>query len=146
MAVSLWSEAQGLHIEIYNIDGTHKRVIEIEDAKMLYPEFSFDNQYLLFTSNLDQAYEVHAIRLEDDAHFRVTNSVAGAVEAAPSPDGEYIALVQYGVGGFGLERLPFEPDRWERVDPSRLQVTRIDLAGDSPLAGNIHICRRIGDF
>ena len=134
LVLSIWDEARGIHLRMYDKDGVQTRVIEIEDAKMLYPKFSFDGKFLLFSSNMEGAYEVHALRLEDNAHFQVTNSIAGSIEATPSPDGEYLALIQYSVTGFGLERLPFEPERWQRIDPTPIEITDIDadgLSGDS---------------
>jgi len=81
------------------------------------PEPTPDGRFVLFSTDRGGVYNVHALDLASGEVRRVTNVLGGAFWPAASPDGTAIAFSTWGVRGYDLAVLPYDPASWLRADP-----------------------------
>lgn len=71
--------------------------------------FSPDGRFLVFSSDRDGVYNLYAADWKARRLFRLTNVLGALIEPAVSPDGKTLAAASYGVKGFDIVELPFDP-------------------------------------
>ncbi len=79
------------------------------------PAWTPDGRHLVFTSDRDGVYNLYAYELATKKLFRITNVVGGLIEPAVSPDGKTLACASFGVKGWDIATLPWEPKAWRQV-------------------------------
>jgi hypothetical protein len=93
-------------------NGQFRPWIGFRNASIYDASWSADGKWLLFTADLPGTLQVHALRLEDDRIFQVTDDVYAAMEPSFSPDGQRLAYVVYRDERFDLVVDGVEPGGW----------------------------------
>ncbi len=97
------------------------------------PAWSPDGRYLLWAADREGAYDIYAVKWSEATPessdttrrvWRVTRTLGGATDPDVSPDGRWLAYVAQHPEGFRVERIPFDPDRWQPAGPSRRRLRR----------------------
>lgn len=79
------------------------------------PAWTPDGRHLVFASDREGVYNLYAYELATRKLFRMTNVVGGLIEPAVSPDGQRVACASYGVKGWDVATLPWDPASWRQV-------------------------------
>jgi hypothetical protein len=127
VAFSGWRE--GGYRDIYVYDrrtGVTERITAGRHMD-LSPTWSPDGRFVLFSSDRDDVFNIHAYDTETGRLHQVSNVLGGAFEPAVSHDGEQIAYIGLSSSGFDLWVMDFDPERWLAVMPS---VDDLPLAED----------------
>ncbi len=82
-----------------------------DHALHMHPTWSPDGRHLLYSADYDGVYDIHALRLEDGARFRITSAETGAFAPDVSPDGARLAFLLYGGHGYDIHALPLALDQ-----------------------------------
>jgi len=80
------------------------------------PNWSADGQYLYFSSDRSNIFNLYAYTLKDQQLFRLTNVTGGAFEPAISPNGDEMAFIQYHATGYELHLTETENLLWKLID------------------------------
>ena len=119
IAVSIWHPGGYQDIHILNSDGSDppqaERVTH-DRARNLFPTWSPDGKYLLFSSDRSGVANLYAYCLKTQIFWQVTNLVGGVFESTVSPDGKKIIFTGYSSDGFDLYQMDFSPDEWWEVE------------------------------
>ena len=106
------------------------------------PAWTPDGRHLIFVSDRDGAYNLYAYELAGRKLFRMTNVVGGLIEPSVSPDGKTVACASYGVRGWDIATLPFEPKAWT---PVPLPAGEAGLAQPAPAVSPVAYPAQIYD-
>ncbi|MDB5098116.1 MAG: tolB protein precursor [Cyanobacteria bacterium RYN_339] len=79
------------------------------------PTWTKDGKYLVFASDRDGTFNLYAYEEKARKLFRMTNVASGLIEPALSPDGKTIAASLYGVKGWDVATIPWDPATWREV-------------------------------
>ncbi len=118
IAVSIWHPGGYQDIHILNYDGSKEIRVTQDRALNLFPTWSPDGKYLLFSSDRSGVANLYAYCRESQTLWQITNLVGGAFESTVSPDGKKIVFTGYSAEGFDLYQMDFDPDEWDEVEQS----------------------------
>lgn len=127
IALSVWTRDRGDVLYLLEIETRNIEIIDLPSAKELFPAFSADGRFILFTSTPDGRYENLAFELATGDLYRISKSFAGSFAPTPSPDGQLLAYIDYKSAGNSLVSIPFDASSWELLD-QRPVVSNIELA------------------
>lgn len=133
VAVSYWPDRRGRDIYVYDLK--HDRLVQLtaDRALDLEPTFSPDGRHLLFSSDRSLIYDIYALdvsklaesvdamaaRLPDTVLrltglplFQVTRVERGLFtpQVIQQGDRQWLYVSTFGLDGFDIARMPFEPD------------------------------------
>lgn len=114
----LSEQRTGGNIDILLLDISSGRVEELtsDRAVDLYPLFSADGRFVLFSSDRNGIPNIYAKDIITGEEFMVTNLLGGAFEMDISPDGNLIAYVGYTKDGFDIFLMRYDPSLWRKVE------------------------------
>lgn len=104
-----------IDIAIFDITSGERRFLTSDRAVDLFPIFSPDGRYVLFSSDRNGIPNLYAKDVETSEEFMITNLVGGAFESDISPNGKNIVYIGYTKDGFDLFIMSYEPFSWKRV-------------------------------
>ncbi len=134
IAFSLWHEGYQ-DIYIINIDEQDRiqsvNPITLDRHTDINPNWSADGQYLYFSSDRSNVFNLYAYSLKDEQLYRLTNVITGAFEPALSPDGKEMAFIQYHSSGYELHCVKVDHLLWKLIDNPQ-----IDEPADFPVFKN----------
>jgi hypothetical protein len=122
VAYSAWQRGGFRDIRIVDtkdgsvVDVTHDRAIDGD------PVYSPDGKYLYFHSDRTGVTNVYAFDVASGELKQVTNTVNGAYQPEPSPDGKSLAYIGYTHEGYDLFVMALDPSQW--LDPLPYEETR----------------------
>ncbi len=150
IAVSYWPDRRGRDIYVY--DTQHERLVRLtaDRAIDLEPTFSPDGKYLVFSSDRTRVYDIYAIETQtlagrvdglvkrypdktleplDLPIWRVSRVERGLFTPQIVQDGDrqWLYVSTFGVYGFDLGRMPFDPERFLGPAPPS-QIKRPSVA------------------
>ena len=82
-----------------------------DTASVFDAVWSPDGEYIVFSADPNGVSDIFALELETGRITRLTNARFGAIEPDVSPDGEWLAYVNYRHERYELVRIPFRPAR-----------------------------------
>lgn len=116
LALSIWRWGGYQDIFLMPAEGGELTAVTQDKATDADPAWSPDGRYILFSSDRDGVNNLYAYSLEDGALFKVTNMLTGAFAPDVSPDGQQIVFAGYGVEGYEIHTMEFNPQNWKRVE------------------------------
>ncbi len=157
IATSLWRDARGRDIYLYDLARDRLLQLTEDRALDLEPAFSPDGRWLVFASDRTRVYDIYAIDLEGlaaraDAQAdrlpdpvlrldglpvrRVTRVERGLFTPAVVQDGDrqWLYVSRFGVKGFDMGRMLFDPARFMDAPESMLDRPEVAMpAIEAPL-------------
>ncbi len=118
IAVTVKDDTGGSAIRILGRGGQDLTTVVSGNHLNLFPSWSRDDRYVLFSSDMTGRANLYAFSLTDATLYQVTNVMSGAYEAQVSPDNRTIAFTQYDDAGFDISTMPFSPSTFRRVQPA----------------------------
>ncbi len=112
VAVSVWKPGGNQDIWLVDIESRQFAPLTNDPMVDLSPAWSPDGKYLLFSSDRSGVYNIYAYSFNDNTIYQVTNVLGGAFYPAVSPDGKKIVFSNYGINGFDLGEIDFDPKTW----------------------------------
>ncbi len=82
--------------------------IGFKDATIYDLSWSADGQYLFFSADVDGVANIYTLDVSTDQIYQITNVPYGAIEGTLSPDGRWLAYVNYTHEQYDLARIPFD--------------------------------------
>ena len=122
VAYSSWNQGGYRDIRLVDtrdgsfVDITHDRAIDGD------PSYSADGRWIYFHSDRTGVMNVYAYEVATGRLKQVTNTVNGAYQPEPSPDGKWLAYVGYTHAGYDMFVMPLDEARW--LDPLPYEETR----------------------
>ncbi len=114
IAVEVWDH--GIQdIYLVQADGGVSTPIFRDKALDLFPVWSLDGRYLLFSSDRTGIYNLFAYDIAAKKLFQVTNLLGGAFTPSISPDQKTIFFSSYSSKGFDLHRMAWDPSTWREA-------------------------------
>lgn len=101
-----------------------------EDANVFDVASSTDGRHLVLAADPGGVSNVYAYDIEAERLSKVTNVPFGAIEPSISPDGRWLAYVNYRHESYELVRIPFRPDEADPIEvpfPSSVATTNSHL-------------------
>lgn len=144
IAVERWTRGRIVDIAVLNPKGEVERIVTQDAAVDVAPAWSPDGRYLLWSSDRDGTYNIHAVEigpaLATDGHgptavpsaWQVTNVIGGAFDPEISPDGRWLVYVAYHREGFRVERIHLDPSTWQRAGPAPSSLPPSPWPGGRP--------------
>ncbi len=105
-------------------DVTHDRAIDGD------PVFSADGRWLYFHSDRTGISNIYAYEIATGQLKQVTNSINGAYQPEPSPDGKSLAYVGYTHDGYDAFVMTIDESQW--LDPLPYEETRPEPEPEPP--------------
>jgi dipeptidyl aminopeptidase/acylaminoacyl peptidase len=99
-------------IELLNVKTKTVETLFIDKHNNIYPTWSPDGKYIIFTSDGTGVYNLFAYSLADNRVFQVTHVLGGAFHADISVSGDKIFFSGYHSKGFYIAEMPYDPSRW----------------------------------
>lgn len=116
IAFSLWYKGYQ-DIYILTIDEDYQvqsiKPITLDNYTDISPNWSKDGNYLFFSSDRSDIFNIYAYSINEEKLFRLTNVTTGAFEPAISPDGKEMAFIQYHSSGYELHIAKTENLLWQ---------------------------------
>ncbi len=106
-------------IKIMDGEGRSFTTVIFNDHLNLFPSWSRDDRYVLFSSDMTGIANLYAYSITEGALYQVTNVIGGAYESQVSHDNKNIALTEYDGSGFNIYTMPFSPATFRKVNPAR---------------------------
>lgn len=106
-------------------------VVVFEDASVFDLAWSPDGRHIVFAADRGKVSNLFALDVATREVVQLTNVPFGAIEPAVSPDGRFIAMVNYRHERYDLVRIPFDPGAGQPVPASLLLD---DFAPLTPIA------------
>jgi hypothetical protein len=106
------------------VEVTHDRAVDGD------PVFSADGRWLYFHSDRSGITNVYAYEVATGTLKQVTNTINGAYQPEPSPDGKSLAYVGYTHDGYDIFVMPIDPETW--LDPLPYEEWRPAAPPDPP--------------
>ncbi len=119
IAVTVKDNTGGSTIKIMNNAGEELTTVASNSHLNLFPSWSRDNKYVVFSSDMTGIANLYAYSITDQTLYQVTNVIGGAYESQVSPDNRTIALTEYDNIGFNIYTMPFSPDTFKKVTPTK---------------------------
>ncbi len=119
IAVTVKNSSGESGVKIMDNEGHSFTTIIFNDHLNLFPSWSKDDRYVLFSSDMSGIANLYAYSITEGALYQVTNVIGGAYEAQVSPDNKTIALTEYDGSGFNIYTMPFSPATFMKVNPAR---------------------------
>jgi len=102
-------------IVLFDIASGEKKFLTSDKAVDLFPVFSPDGMYVIFSSDRNGIPNLYAKNIQTSEEYMITNLLGGAFESDISPDGDYIVYTGYTKDGFDLFIMRYEPSAWRKV-------------------------------
>lgn len=112
IAFSYWQQGGYRDIAILDLRSGHVHYITHDRALDLEPRYSPDGAYLYFVSDRSGVFNVYAHHLATDTTWQVSSVVNGSFAPAPSPAGDWLAMVGFVSEGYRIEAMPLDPTRF----------------------------------
>jgi len=110
---------QGLNgqtdIVLFDIASGERKFLTSDRAVDLFPIFSPDGIYVIFSSDRNGIPNLYAKEVETSEEYMITNLLGGAFESDISPDGNYIVYTGYTKDGFDIFIMRYDPSTWRKV-------------------------------
>ncbi len=119
IAVTIKNNSGESSVKIMDSDGRNFTTVISNDRLNLFPSWSRDDRYVLFSSDMTGIANLYAYSITDGTLYQVTNVIGGAYESQVSPDNKTIALTEYDNTGFNIYTMPFSPAAFSRVNPAQ---------------------------
>lgn len=110
LAVSVWKPGGFRDIHVLDADLRPQRVLMWDRALDADPVWSPDGRHLIFASDRDGTWNIHAYRWADGRITRLSNSLGAARHPDVSPDGRHIVWQELGATGWEIVEAAFDPD------------------------------------
>lgn len=115
LAVSVWQEGGYQNIWLYSADGGEWRPLTFGLAQDLSPCWSPDGGAVYFASDRSGVWNIYRCEVGEATLTRLTNSVAGVLD--PAPSGDLICLLSLGSQGLDLSTTPVhQGSDWQNGD------------------------------
>lgn len=98
-------------------DPTHPVSVTLDRAVEAAPFWSPNGEWLLFSSDRSGVFNIYAHSLTEGKLYQVTNVLGGAFSPVVSPDGRWMAFISYGVNGYDIHVMEFDPHEWWEAEP-----------------------------
>ncbi len=114
-----------------NSTGKTLEVILEDTFDNIYPTWSPDDRFIVFTSDRTGVYNLFAYSLSEKKIYQITNLIGGALQPEISPDGKRIYFSSYDSRGFKIAWIDYVPEDWRtKIGP----VIKIDWPSDKEIA------------
>ncbi len=102
-------------IILFDIASGKKTLLTSDKAFDLFPVFSPDGVYVIFSSDRNGIPNLYAKNIITGEEYMITNLLGGAFESDISPSGDFIAYTGYAKDGFDLFIMRYEPSSWKKI-------------------------------
>jgi Tol biopolymer transport system component len=99
-------------IGIINLTTRTSGILFQDNHNNIYPSWSPDGKYIIFTSDGTGVYNLFAYSLQDRRVFQATHVLGGAFQADVSKNGDRVVFSSYNAGGFSIAEMPYETAGW----------------------------------
>ncbi|MFH1807888.1 MAG: hypothetical protein ABIJ09_04040 [Pseudomonadota bacterium] len=103
--VSLWRPGGNRDLWRVDLNSGQLLALTADRAADLHPAFSSSGRHVLFSSDRDGVFNIHALELASGQVHQVTNVVTGAFFPRPSANGRLLTFVGFTADGFDLYQL-----------------------------------------
>ncbi len=139
VAFSAWREGGYRDIYVYDRERDTTERITADRFMDLSPSWTPDGRYILFSSDRDGVYNIHAYDTETGGVRQVSNVLGGAFEPMASHDGTRIAYLGYSWSGYDLWVMELDPSKWLPSMPTTSWLPQAEdpkrvLPGTQPLS------------
>ncbi len=118
-------------LHLYDRAGKKLNVILKDTHDNIYPTWSPDGRFIIFTSDRTGVYNLFAYSLSDKKTYRITNLIGGALQPEVSPDGKRIYFSSYHSRGFSIAWINYTPEDWS-ADPGPVIKVHWPSGKESP--------------
>jgi Tol biopolymer transport system component len=116
IALSIWRRGGFQDIYHMSSNGGALTAITLDRESDIDASWSADGQYIFFSSDRTDIYDLYAYQLADNTFYRVSNVLTGAFQPTLSADNKTIAFVGYSTQGYEVQTMDYQPELWERVE------------------------------
>ncbi|MFQ5585986.1 MAG: BamA/TamA family outer membrane protein [Thermodesulfobacteriota bacterium] len=107
-------ESQGrTSLQLYNLNRQSIEVLFKDDFNNLYPVWSPDNRFIIFTSDRTGVFNLFAYSLSERKTYQITHVLGGAFQPDISRDGKTIVFSSYYSRGFMIATMEYNPETWK---------------------------------
>lgn len=92
------------------------RTLLADGSRNLAPSWTADGRYILYASDRDGVYNLHALEHATRRRFRLTHLKGGAFFPVADPAARWIYAVTYHGAGYAVSRFRWEPGRWRELE------------------------------
>ncbi len=110
ISVAVWKTGGEQDIYIYDLVTDWILPVTQDKALDIQPCWTKDNDYLLFSSDRSNVFNVYAYQLKNHKLYQITNVITGAFEPALSLDNKKLAFLQYSSKGYDVHMMDFKID------------------------------------
>jgi Tol biopolymer transport system component len=97
-------------IELLHIEANTIETLLKSDANNLFPAWSTDGSYIIYSSDKTGVYNLYAYSLTEEKVYQITHLPGGAFH--PEVSNEKIYFSNYSSKGFDIVEIPYEPSSW----------------------------------
>ncbi|HWB77266.1 MAG TPA: BamA/TamA family outer membrane protein [Nannocystaceae bacterium] len=139
VAYSAWREGGYRDIYVYDRESDTTERITADRHMDLSPSWTPDGRHILFSSDRDGVFNIHAYDVATGEVRQVSNVLGGAFEPMPSHDGTRIAYLGYSWSGFDLWVMELDEHDWLPAMPATSALKAAEdpkpvLPGAQPLS------------
>lgn len=114
LLISLWNKGKR---DIYLLKLADNDLIPliVDDYINIYPEWGPDGDFIIFSSDREQIFNLYAYNLDNKNLYKITNLFTGAFEAKYL-NSEEIIFTGYSENGYDIFTVSGDPDSWKKLD------------------------------
>ncbi len=102
IAITIWKLGDAVDLYVYDLDTEWLLPVTNNGALELDPRWSSDNNYLFFTSDLNEVFNIYAYDIKTETLYQITNVLTGAFAPCPSPNGQELIFLLYSHKGYDI--------------------------------------------
>jgi Tol biopolymer transport system component len=126
ISVAVWKTGGEQDIYIYDLVTDWILPVTQDKALDIQPCWIKNDEYLLFSSDRSNVFNIYAYQLKNHKLYKITNVLTGAFEPALSLDNKKLAFLQYSSKGYDVHMMDFVIDT----------LTEYVIASDSEVISN----------
>lgn len=102
-------------LQLYDILNKTTKVLLEDGFNNIYPVWSPDNKFILFTSDRTGVYNLFAYSFPEGKIHQATHLIGGAFQPDISRDSKDIIFSSYNSRGFNISTTAYNPETWEKT-------------------------------